>query len=55
MTQLLLLAVIAVVFIAGAAAGAILLVSLASIREDRQRLTREPGNKIAGHYLASRR
>ena len=47
MTELVLLAVIVVVFIAGAIAGAILLVSLASIREDRRPLRRQPGNGIA--------
>ncbi|HUC56855.1 MAG TPA: hypothetical protein VMA95_05600 [Streptosporangiaceae bacterium] len=47
MFELVLLAVIVVVFIAGAVAGAILLVSLASIREDRRPLGRTPRGKIA--------
>jgi hypothetical protein len=47
MTQLVFLSIIAVVFIAGAVAGAILLVSLASVREDRRPLRRRPGNSVA--------
>jgi hypothetical protein len=47
MTELVPLAVIVVVFIAGTIAGAILLVSLASLREDRRPLRRRPDDGIA--------
>ena len=41
------IAVIVVAFVAGAVAGAILLVSLASRREDRRRLDRKAPDRIA--------
>ncbi len=47
MAQLVPLAVIVVVFIAGVVAGAILLVSLASVREDRRPLRGMPPTKFA--------
>jgi uncharacterized membrane protein len=47
MIALVLLALIVVVFLAGAIAGAILLVSLASVREDRRPLNRRPANRMA--------